>query len=34
MYIKLTKHIHTDGKRKSLKGVGAGARGFPPANTT
>lgn len=34
MYIKPTKHIHTDGRRKSLKGVGAGGRGFPPANTT
>ena len=30
MYIKPTKHIHTDGKRKSLKGVGAGGREFPP----
>ena len=32
MYIKPTKHIHTDGRRKSLKGVEAGGRGFPPAN--
>ena len=31
MYIKPTKHIHTDGRRKSLKGVEAGGRGFPPA---
>ena len=34
MYIKPTEHIHTDGKRKSLKGIGAGGRGFAPANTT
>ena len=29
MYIKPTEHIHTDGKRKSLKGVGAGAGDLP-----
>ena len=32
MYIKPTKHIHTHGRRKSLKGVGVGGRGFPPDN--
>jgi len=30
MYIKPTKQAHTDGRRKSLKGVGG--RGFPPDN--
>ena len=30
MYLKPTKQMHTDGRMKSLKGIGG--RGFPPAN--